>query len=109
MISVYLLLDCPCGKPLLLPAAAEFLLAALVFQDGDLSVYPCRETTVPLLGNTCTLTGKHLYPCRETLKPWRREISNRLVETAIRCVETAERRWETAGRRTEITPLGPGK
>ena len=59
----------PCGKPLLLPAAAEFLLAALVFQDGDLSVYPCRETTVPLQGNNCTLVGKQLYPCRETLVP----------------------------------------
>ena len=53
------LFSCPCGIPLLLPAAAEFLLAALVFQDGDLSVYPCRETTVPLQGNTDTLAQRN--------------------------------------------------
>ena len=94
---------------LLLRAVLANLHATSAFLLGDLSVYPCRETVVPLQGNSCTLTEKQLYPCRETLTSRRTEtpragaaIQNPGAETHVGQGRSTPRRRASTARHEKI-------
>ena len=96
-----------------LHATSAFPNAASAFLLGDLSVYPCRETVVPLQGNSCTLTEKQLYPCRETLTSRRTETPRAGVAIRNPGVRTSVGQgrgtpWRSAGtaRREKILTSG---